>query len=517
MKSGDTAPGLGSVIMDGLTLQSALRILGEDGAVQAPAAHEFRNDKWDYDLNLALRVAMDVECLAQLVHAIVMHEEIGISPGFVHLTGGLMIMRDGYGSFVPPAAGEGLGGVVTPLTYPESLHRQMLLRAGEQALEISRTPEFRHYLRALSSGGLEGVILDISNGYFETGYSDPSALASFELEEENDREAIYVDLSLDEMAQATVLLRRAKLAMGPAKKKSLTAEAQAHMATGQRYHLLAEAMRSIDNRDHALIEAPIPSGYGYDKMTAAYDVVRNMAAALYFQYLAQLADAPYLPHVLRAPLVTFDSGVSPSTPSANLEQRVIGHLQTLRRRRADSITAMIGDPGFDLEVPLVLAKILKDARGPAEVIPRALELRETASARRLRSWFRDLHAQLHAPEADMRSVERELEGFRALISRWTGSTMSDGEAAVTMGVNLGVVYFESPLPSGLGKVRRRWRLQFLYDLARAGDATPRLAPALAKVFGEPIGQAWQQAQHTIERFTSMHGSPGDRESLLDLR
>ena len=95
--------------------------------------------------------------------------------------------------------------------------------------------------------------------------------------------------------------------------------------------------------------------------------------------------------------------------------------------------------------------------------------------------------------------------------------MSDSGATITMGVNLGVVSFSSPLPKGPGKVRRRWRLQFLYDLARAGDATPRLGPALANALGEPTARAWQQAQRTIERFTSMDGSPGDRDSLLDLR
>src|SRR5262245_21851120 len=109
-------------MLDSLTLQSALRILGENGAVQAPLASWIRNNKWDYDLNFALRVAIDVECLAQLVHAIVIHEEIGISPGFVHRHDDKVITRSGYGSFVPRAAGEGLGDVVTSLAFSERLH-----------------------------------------------------------------------------------------------------------------------------------------------------------------------------------------------------------------------------------------------------------------------------------------------------------------------------------------------------------------------------------------------------------
>ncbi|MFC6085290.1 hypothetical protein [Sphaerisporangium aureirubrum] len=498
MRIGGGQPRLGAVVLDGLTLQSALRLLGEaggaEGLVVAPRRSEFNSDKWDYDLNHALRVAIDVECLAQLVHAIVMHDEIGISPGFVHRDGDQAVLRNGYGGFVP--AGVGLGEVVTPLAYSERLHRRMLLRAGQRAVEISRTPEFRGHLGALAAGGMTGVILDISNGYFETGYSDPSLLASFELEEENEREAIYVDLALDEMRR---VVRR-------------PVAAREHMEASRAFMELAEAMRSIDRGDHALVEAPIPSGYGYDKMSAAYDVVRNTAAGLYYQYVAELAEAPYLPHAIRTPLVAFDPG---GPFAADVEGRVVGEVSAARRRRADAVAAVVGDPGFDLEVPLVLARVLRDARTPAEVIPRALELRETSEARRLRAWFRDLHGWLRT---DLRSAERELEGLRPLIAGWTGAPAGGGEPGITVGVNLGVVTVEGPVPIRMGRGRRRRRrLRFLYDLARAGDATPRLAPVLANSLGEPIAEAWRQAQETVRRFTRERGPAGGRDSLLDLR
>jgi hypothetical protein len=239
-----------------------------------------------------------------------------------------------------------------------------------------------------------------------------------------------------------------------------------------------------------------------------------MAAGLYFQDLAQLVDVPYMPHVLRAPLVVFDGD-----PSAgeDLEQAVVRHLQALRRSRVETIAAIAGGPGFDLEVPLVLAKVLQGAHGPDEMLPRALELRETRSARRLRSWFSDLHAQLRAPDTDMRYVQRELEGFRALANQWYGEHANTGDQSLTVGVNLGMVNFSSPVSIKLRKARRRWRLQFLYGLTRTGDMTPRLAPALAGALGDPVAQAWQQAQRTIARFPRLNDSSIDRKSVLDLR
>src|ERR1700728_2860588 len=123
----DRVPPAGAVMIDSLTLQSALRILGEEGAVQAPEESKFRGDKWDYDLNLALRVAIDIECLAQLVHAIVFHGEIEISPGFRNDYSGRM--RSGYGSFASSIHREGLNGVVAPLKFPEDLCRQIFLNS----------------------------------------------------------------------------------------------------------------------------------------------------------------------------------------------------------------------------------------------------------------------------------------------------------------------------------------------------------------------------------------------------
>lgn len=73
---------------------------------------------------------------------------------------------------------------------------------------------------------------------------------------------------------------------------------------------------------------------------------------------------------------------------------------------------------------------------------------------------------------------------------------------------------------GLGRAirdLRRWRLRFLYDLARAGDAVTQFGPLLAGTLGEPTARAWQRAHDTIEQFTQLHGPPGNRDTLLDLR
>jgi hypothetical protein len=512
MEFGDH-PALGGVVLDNLTVQSAFRVLGNDELIQVPHAARRRADKWDYDLNLALRVAIDVECLAQLVHAIVLHEEIGVSPGFARGAAG---QAGGQ-----PAIGEGgLGEVVKIMACPLDVQREFLARSAEQALAISRLPDFRRYLKALSSGGFEGVILDISNGYFETGYSDPSALAGFELQRKNasifpeSADSFYFKLAEDELRQAAGLARRARLATEPAELNALLAAQQARAGMAGRLSGVGEQMRSIDYRDHPLAESPIPRGYDHEKMTAAYDLVRNLAAALYFQYLADLSASPYMPHPLRAPLAAFDPE---RTAIPDVEQRILAHVQALRRNRISAITDTIGPGGFDLNVPLVLARILRDSRAPHEVIPRALELRDSPPAVRLRGWFRDLHALLRTSDADIKSAERELAGFRALISTWSGAPASADTPEITVGVTLGIVSLSGLVRISPKNVRRRWRLQFLYDLARAGDTVTQLGPVLTRALGEPTARAWQRAHDTIDQFTQAQGIPGNRDTLLDLR
>jgi hypothetical protein len=495
-------------------VQSALRVLGNDELIQVPPAARRRSDKWDYDLNRALRVAIDIECLAQLVHAIVLHEEIAVSPG---LAGGASWQPgDGarYGA-------DGLTDVIKVIACEESRQRELLVSSAEQALEASRLADFRHYLRALSSGGLEGVVLDISNGYFETGYSDSSSLAAFELEKSDDgfrdaddAGAFYFRIAEEELTKSRLLVHKIKDAPDWGASEALLAESDARLKLAWRFSSVGSQLRSIDHRDHALVESRIPRGYGHEKMTAAYDVVRNLAAALYFQYLADLSGTPYLPHALRAPLAVFDPD---RTAAPNLEDRVVAHVQALRRERISAIADTIGPGGFDLEVPLVLARVLRDARSPAEVIPRALELRDSAPAVALRGWFRDLHALMRTADADLRSAERELAGFRGLVARWGGGPAGDQDPSITVGITLGVVNLSGPVRISPGNARRRWRLRFLYDLARTGDSVPRFGPVLARSLGKPTARAWLRAHDTIERYTRQHGSPGRRDSILDLR
>jgi hypothetical protein len=256
-------PPVGAVMIDSLTLQSALRILGEEGAVQAPEESEFRRGKWDYDLNFALRVAIDIECLAQLVHAIVFHEEIEIAPGFRNDYSARM--RSGYGAFASSVRREGLDGVVVPLTFPKELCRQIFLNSSERAVEISHFPKFHHYLKTLSSEGLEGVVLDISNRYFGTGYSDASVLPSFELAERNEDEDIYGNLAMRRIFEIYALPSRLA-------KMILPNTAKGYRNFFRRSVKLEKEMRSIDP-DHALIELPSSRSDESDQRGAAHDLV----------------------------------------------------------------------------------------------------------------------------------------------------------------------------------------------------------------------------------------------------
>jgi hypothetical protein len=67
-----------SVIMDGLTLASAARVLEESAPYDKRYHPQFglRNDKCDYELNAAFPSGFDIAALAEFVQVVVTNENI---------------------------------------------------------------------------------------------------------------------------------------------------------------------------------------------------------------------------------------------------------------------------------------------------------------------------------------------------------------------------------------------------------------------------------------------------------
>jgi hypothetical protein len=490
----------GSVLLDNLTLQSAFRALSapHDGlpVVDRPRGHAYRGDKWNYALNGDFRVAIDIACLAQLLQAIVLNERIALDPDFMFRWGaGVSRPPDRDAAITLPDEARGLEEIIVPLAYDDDLHRAMLTESSGEALAYTATAAFRDYLGLLSHSGVEGAILDITNGYFSTGYSDPSALPIFTFNTDAADPAYF--------------------------KLASEASADEDNSAAIRLYSFLNNLRDATPDDHALISTHYAPSDVYDKVSAASDVIKHAAAAGYFQRLAALADASYMPHPLRSSFVLFEQ-VCRESPDSALRQRVIVLAESIHAGRVASLSDRFGLALGDVPVPFVLAAALQSARSPADILQRALEMRESKAACRLRGWFTSLHAELTSGQVELDSLERRLDDLDRLLRRWLGASSAEPDAGssrkINIGVNIGLVSVSTDLDlrKAAQLVSSRRQLRFLHDLTRVANVTPGLDPLLQQVFGQGIAGSWRRSRKAMVQFSA---PPSSREyrSLLDIR
>ncbi len=404
-----------------------------------------------------------------------------------------------------PSQANGLEEIIIPLSCEESLHRAMLSQASEDALMYAATTAFRDYLGLLSINGVEGAILDISNGYFCTGYSDPSILPIFAFN------ADAADASYSQLAWKHAY-DRADWGMAETGKNSFSL----------RLFRFLNKLDEATAEDRALIATPYAPTDVYDKVAAAADIIKHAAAANYFQRLAALVDASYMPHPLRSPFVLFEQ-VYAESPDVALRQRVVALAEAIHTGRLDKLNDRFGLALGDVTVPFVLAATLRAAASPAEVLQRALEMRESKAAGRLRGWFTTLHEELASEHVDRASIERRLEELERLLHRSLDSAPPvpdrGGGRTISLGVNIGLVCIATDLD-----VRKAIRLmsptkrqlRFLHDLTRVAKATPRLSPSLKRVFGNSTAEAWHRSRATMVNFVAPPKS-NEHRSILDIR
>lgn len=170
-----------SVLIDGLTLQSAGRILSGHGYRQ-DASH-----KWDYSTYEQIKVASDLECLAQIVHSIVFHDKLVTIP---------IVRPVDKSGWVQMIAGQ-LTDVHSEIELTPSVVRENLLQAAAQANDAAHSRELRDYLALLSRGGIDGALIDISNGYFITGYADRELLPFAEIDRPGSRTVPMLEAAID--------------------------------------------------------------------------------------------------------------------------------------------------------------------------------------------------------------------------------------------------------------------------------------------------------------------------------
>ncbi|WP_145926737.1 hypothetical protein [Amycolatopsis orientalis] len=525
----------GMVVMDNLTLQGALRVLDPD-LRHAPGLVDRTGDgKWDYELNQDLRCCVDLACLGQLVQNIVLFDEIGTGRGLLRswYPQPRQAMRFRRRPLWPdttlveplslPPEFDGLDTVLSVVEDGDWLDSVAV--SAVLARDCVDSELFAGYIARLAQEGALGTFLDITSAYFETGYSDSG---------------IFPDLGETmEFLHLLYLIRDERDAAGPIppttageqdvevleeRVRALRERARVLEATttaAERFIAAEEWARQRQDRTKAGAEEffgiPVAGSNLVEKKFAEGDVLRTVCATLYYQRFADSMAASYMPHPLRAPFAVLQEAVENRRAGVS-EAEVVATLEYLRACRAREINRVVADRGasaglyVDVELPFVLAAVLHEADSSTNVIEAALSLRETRKAKNLRSWFTDLHLRVAQGDIALGELESKLEDLRDAVRKWqpTGP-----EFQVTAGLNLGFASVQaSAKKQTLSRLPRPpRRLRFLQDLNRIGEATPRLAPVLARVFGEDMARSWTTGQAVFSRATGV----AKEFPLLDLR
>jgi hypothetical protein len=172
----------------------------------------------------------------------------------------------------------------------------------------------------------------------------------------------------------------------------------------------------------------------------------------------------------------------------------------------------------DVNIPFALASVLQVSDDPAAILDRAMELRESKRARRLRRWFTELHERaisIDGKPDDLMRITRELD---RQIGFWLDTAPRPENTAISLAFTAGIPSISVTRNLGFSSrdILQRRQLRFLYDLTRIAKATPKMHLFLGKVFGPEVGRSWLRGQKVLTHFTASP-SAEEHRSLLDLR
>jgi hypothetical protein len=234
-----------------------------------------------------------------------------------------------------------------------------------------------------------------------------------------------------------------------------------------------------------------------ERATARSKFTPAMLIRTHFYLLAsEVLHAPYRPDVLRAPICWkfFGDG---ALAEYTLEERFVDAAERLTRERVTSINDFLGRPVF-AALPVFLASVLHAIKEPNEIIPVALQIRDSAPARR----FREHMAQLNRAKADgdIEEIAHELSRYSELLRReFGGQDISSGvvwslaasAAKTAAGPTPGAVV---DLAANLGKgaitavtVARRWwyrrKMSLIAKTLRQARSARSQQAELRRIFG----------------------------------
>lgn len=208
--------------------------------------------------------------------------------------------------------------------------------------------------------------------------------------------------------------------------------------------------------------------------------VRNFAyfafRGFYYQQLAHLMSASYMPHSWRSGLIRSQI----DHPVVKFGDLVLDETASIRAALSERINNEFGAAALSAEFPLIASYVIGQCSTRRSLLTTAVEIRRTAKATAFRNWIYDIEEKLRnqhdlvairTAQEELRTVVRELEQELGLTRR------EKQEVVVKLGIPLASAETTTHVPTvkpWLSRLfRRRTHLVFLRDLAREST---RLAP-----------------------------------------
>jgi hypothetical protein len=126
---------------------------------------------------------------------------------------------------------------------------------------------------------------------------------------------------------------------------------------------------------------------------------------------SEVVGAPYRPDAFRAPICWKFFGKS-RLSDFTLEERLVEAAERLARDRIDSLNAFLDRPAF-VALPLFLTRVLAESSDRSQLVPIALQIRDSGPARRFREYGARL--RIAVEEGEIAEVARGLDRYARLL------------------------------------------------------------------------------------------------------
>lgn len=216
--------------------------------------------------------------------------------------------------------------------------------------------------------------------------------------------------------------------------------------------------------------------------------VRNFAyfafRGFYYQQLAHLMSASYMPHSWRSGLIRSQI----DHPVVKFGDLVLDETASIRAALSERINNEFGAAALSAEFPLIASYVIGQCSTRRSLLTTAVEIRRTAKATAFRNWIYDIEEKLRnqhdlvairTAQEELRTVVRELEQELGLTRR------EKQEVVVKLGIPLASAETTTHVPTvkpWLSRVfRRRTHLVFLRDLARESTRLTPFATAFRQL------------------------------------